>query len=119
MFTLLFLTPLPVFLSAASTLHGSWLPDLALGALCLAAIWVACCLIAFAGLMLGGVVLGLLARPLRAIAARIRRRLTPDAYTALVTITPDGARRIAGTRRRFARWRQEHPEPPPAPPRRR
>lgn len=112
----LFLTPLPAFLSAASPLHSSWLPELACSALSLAAIWVACSLIALAGLFVGGIVLGLLVRLVRAIAARFRRRLTPDAYTALVTVTPDGVRRVTGTRRRFWRWQQ--PEPPHTSPRR-
>lgn len=110
-------TPLPAFLSATPIPHASWagdavhvvLPELALGTLSIAAIWVACTLIAVAGLVLGAVVVGLVVRLYRLI----RRRLTPDAYTALVTVTPDGARRITGTRRRFWRWRHD-PQPPPS-----
>jgi hypothetical protein len=78
--------------AAQSWIHTfvhDFLPSFAIAAGSLAAIWLACALIATAGLYLGGFVF-LGARALiRTIIRRIRRRSQAE-YAHLVTVCPDG-----------------------------
>ncbi len=83
-----------------------FLPSFAIAAGLLAAIWLACAIIATAGAYLGGFVF-MGARALIRTCIRGTRRRSKAEYAQLVTVNPDGVTATSINPRRARRWRTQ------------
>lgn len=98
----------------ASTFVHDFLPTFAMAAGMLAAIWLACAIIATVGVYLGGFVFLGARMLIRTVIRWIRRRWASE-YAHLVTVNADGVTTTSVNPRRARRWHAQPSTPDDTP----